>query len=158
MVNQFLQWQGSLYWGRNSIVAVLHKGCIAHIAHIWLSQLHCIIDPLKPCHSCNSGNKCNCQNKSFFFCSVYTQVQPISNWKEVISQLRSTYRVASSYVAGVGILEVHADQTVTYFNCWRCLHAWIVPSMFMYPGSLLPRHVRGAQVQKLTEMYFAELK
>jgi len=33
VANQFLQWQGSLYWGRISIGAVLHKCCIAHIAH-----------------------------------------------------------------------------------------------------------------------------
>jgi len=35
----------------------------------------------------------------------------VSEWK-VISLLRSTYAAASSYVAGVRMLEVHADQSV----------------------------------------------
>jgi len=38
VANQFLQWQGSLYWERISIVAVFHKGCIAHIARRCLTR------------------------------------------------------------------------------------------------------------------------
>jgi len=57
---------------RVSIVAVLHKGCFAHIAHRWLSQEVTLHHPLKPCHSCN---KCNCQNNKPFF-AVYSLVLP----------------------------------------------------------------------------------
>ena len=67
--NQFLQWQGSLYWGQISIVAVLHKGCIAHIAHIWLSQGTNLASSLKTMSQLQfwAGDKWNRQNNKSFF-------------------------------------------------------------------------------------------
>ena len=67
--NQFLQWQGSLYWGWISIVAVLHKGCIAHIAHTWLSQVTNLASSLKTMSQLQfwAGDKWNRQNNKSFF-------------------------------------------------------------------------------------------
>jgi len=52
----------------NSIVAVLHMGCIAHR---WLPQGTNLASTLKPHHNCNSGDKCNCQNNKSFFAVIY---------------------------------------------------------------------------------------
>ena len=59
--------------------------------------------------------------------SVASQYLPCGNQKNLralillvsnaISLLRSDYLVASSYAAGVGILQVHADRSMTYLNC-----------------------------------------
>jgi len=65
------QWQGSLYWERISIVAVLHKGCIAHTTHRWLSQGLTFHHPLKVAILV----KCNCQNnKSVFAVHAVTKL------------------------------------------------------------------------------------
>jgi len=85
VANQFLQWQGSLYWGRNSIVAVLHKGCIAYIAHRWLSQGLTLHHPLKPCHSCNFGNKSNCKKSFFAVCTYHGICQNFELWENTFN-------------------------------------------------------------------------
>ena len=61
VTNKFLQWQGYL------VRANFNCCCMGCIAHRWLPQGTNLASSLKPCHSCNSGDKCNCQNNKSFF-------------------------------------------------------------------------------------------
>lgn len=67
---------------------------------------------------------------------------------KAISPLRSTYLVAGSYTAGVGIhvQEVHVDRSVTYLNCHESGGAYTCIILLICLCLLVafPRHIGGA--------------
>jgi len=94
VITVWLKWPISFYSGKDlctegKFQLLLYSTRAALLTlPIDVSQGLTLHHPLKPCHSCNSGNKCNCQNNKSFFCSVMQYSTATKKaFSEVVSHL-----------------------------------------------------------------------